>query len=82
PDNNRDVMIAYVRAAKHLTRVANASTRSWRFVPVKTSDPVVFSSAPGVLGLADQAGLHQVSQLAPDDGRGKGMALYAIDLSQ
>ncbi|MCC2974549.1 bifunctional 2',3'-cyclic-nucleotide 2'-phosphodiesterase/3'-nucleotidase [Massilia sp. IC2-476] len=82
PDNNRDVMIAYVREAKRLTRVANASNRSWRFVPVKTSGPVVFSSAPGMVELAHDAGLHNVSQVATDDGRGKGMALYAIDLSK
>ncbi|MCC2955424.1 bifunctional 2',3'-cyclic-nucleotide 2'-phosphodiesterase/3'-nucleotidase [Massilia sp. IC2-477] len=82
PDNNRDVMIAYVRAAKRLTRVANASNRSWRFVPVKTAGPVVFSSAPGMVELAHDAGLHNVSQVAADDGRGKGMALYAIDLSK
>lgn len=82
PDNNRDVMIAYVRAAKGLTRAANASARSWRFAPVKTAGPVVFSSAPGMLELAHAAGLHKVSQIAEDDGRGKGMALYAIDLSK
>jgi 2',3'-cyclic-nucleotide 2'-phosphodiesterase/3'-nucleotidase len=82
PDNNREVLIAYVRAAKGLTRTANAAARSWRFTPVKTAGPVVFSSAPDMAGLAHEAGLHNVSQIAPDDGRGKGMALYAIDLSK
>jgi 2',3'-cyclic-nucleotide 2'-phosphodiesterase/3'-nucleotidase len=82
PDNNRDVMIAYVREAKKLTRAANASTRSWHFVKVKTAGPVVFSSAPGMSELAHEAGLHNVTQVAPDDGRGKGTALYAIDLSK
>ncbi|QOY96433.1 bifunctional 2',3'-cyclic-nucleotide 2'-phosphodiesterase/3'-nucleotidase [Massilia sp. UMI-21] len=82
PDNNREVMIGYIRDARRLTRAANASARSWRFAPVKTAGPVVFSSAPGMIDLAHEAGLHNVRQLAPDDGRGKGMALYAIDLSQ
>jgi 2',3'-cyclic-nucleotide 2'-phosphodiesterase/3'-nucleotidase len=82
PDNNRDILIAYVREAKGLTRAANASARSWRFAPVKTAGPVVFSSAPGMLGLAHEAGLHNVTQLAADDGRGKGTALYAVDLSK
>ena len=82
PDNNRDLLIAYVRSAKQLTRAANAAHRSWRFTPVKTAGQVVFSSAPGMVGLAREAGLHNVTQVAPDDGRGKGMALYAIDLSQ
>lgn len=82
PDNNRDVLIAYVREAKKLTRAAHAAHRSWRFTPVKTAGRVVFSSAPGMAGLAHEAGLHNVSQLADDDGRGKGTALYAIDLSK
>ena len=82
PDNNRDILIAYVRAAKRLSRAANGSARSWKFAPVKTAGQVVFSSAPGMVGLAHEAGLHNVTQVAPDDGRGKGTALYAIDLSQ
>jgi 2',3'-cyclic-nucleotide 2'-phosphodiesterase/3'-nucleotidase len=82
PDSNRDVLIAYVRDARRLTRAANAAHRSWRFTKVKTAGPVVFSSAPGMLKLAHEAGLRKVSELAADDGRGKGMALYAIDLSQ
>lgn len=82
PDNNRDVLIAYVRDARQLTRAAHAAQRSWRFTPVKTAGPVVFSSAPGMVELAHAAGLHNVSQVAADDGRGKGTALYAIDLSQ
>lgn len=82
PDNNRDILIAYVREARRLTRAANGSARSWTFAPVKTAGPLVFSSAPGMAELAHEAGLHKVRQLAPDDGRGKGLALYAIDLSQ
>ncbi|MCA1245875.1 bifunctional 2',3'-cyclic-nucleotide 2'-phosphodiesterase/3'-nucleotidase [Massilia sp. MS-15] len=82
PDNSRDVLIAYVRKAGQLTRAANASSRSWRFTPVKTAGPVVFPSAPGMAALAAQAGLRGVQQVAADDGRGKGVALYAIDLSQ
>ncbi|SFD66684.1 bifunctional 2',3'-cyclic-nucleotide 2'-phosphodiesterase/3'-nucleotidase [Massilia yuzhufengensis] len=82
PDNNRDILIAYVREAKRLSRAANGTARSWRFAPVKTAGPVVFSSAPGMVELAHAAGLHNVSQVAADDGRGKGTALYAVDLSK
>ena len=32
--------------------------------------------------LAHEAGLLNVSQILPDDGRGKGTALYVIDLSK
>ncbi|WP_371873450.1 bifunctional 2',3'-cyclic-nucleotide 2'-phosphodiesterase/3'-nucleotidase [Massilia phyllostachyos] len=82
PDNNRDILIAYVKGAQQLTRAANGSARSWTFAKVKTAGPVVFSSAPGMVDLAHEAGLHNVSQVAADDGRGKGAALYAIDLSK
>jgi 2',3'-cyclic-nucleotide 2'-phosphodiesterase/3'-nucleotidase len=82
PDNNRDILIAYIKKARQLTRAANGSARSWRFAPVKTAGPVVFSSSPGMVALAHEAGLHNVTQLAADDGRGKGTALYALDLSK
>jgi 2',3'-cyclic-nucleotide 2'-phosphodiesterase/3'-nucleotidase len=82
PDASRDVLIAYVKEAKRLTREANGAQRSWRFVKVKTKGPVVFHSAPGKLELARAAGLDNVSQLAADDGQGKGFALYAVDLSR
>jgi 2',3'-cyclic-nucleotide 2'-phosphodiesterase / 3'-nucleotidase len=80
PDTNRDVLIAYIRAAKRLTRAANGAQRSWRFAPVKTSGPVVFHSAPGVVGLAREAGLDGVTVISDDDGHG--LAVYALDLSR
>jgi 2',3'-cyclic-nucleotide 2'-phosphodiesterase/3'-nucleotidase len=82
PDNNRDVLIDYVRATKTLTRAANGSVRSWRFAAVKTAGPVVFHSAPGKLALAREAGVDNVTELQADDGQEKGFALYAVDLSQ
>jgi len=80
PDNNRDVLIDYVRATKNLTRAANGAARSWRFARVKIAGPVVFHSAPGKLALAREAGLANVTELQADDG--KGFAVYAVDLSQ
>jgi len=82
PDNNRDVLIEYVRATKTLTRAANGTARSWQFAPVKTAGPVVFHSAPGKLALAREAGVTNVTELQADDGQGKGFALYAVDLSK
>jgi 2',3'-cyclic-nucleotide 2'-phosphodiesterase/3'-nucleotidase len=35
-----------------------------------------------MIGLAQQAGLTNVSLLRADDGGGKGYALYAVDLSR
>jgi 2',3'-cyclic-nucleotide 2'-phosphodiesterase/3'-nucleotidase len=82
PDTNRDVLIAYIRAHKHLTRAADGAARSWRFAPVATAGPVVFHAPPGKLALTRAAGLENVSELRPDDGQGKGYALYAVDLSK
>lgn len=82
PDASRDVLIAYIRKAGQLTRAANGASRSWRFEPVTVQGPVLFHSAPGVIELAREAGLAQVTLLKPDDGGGKGFALYVIDLSQ
>jgi 2',3'-cyclic-nucleotide 2'-phosphodiesterase/3'-nucleotidase len=82
PDTNRDVLIAYVKKTGTLTRAAHGGPGSWRFARVKTAGPVVFHSAPQVLHLAHEAGLHNVSLLRADDGLGKGFALYQIDLSR
>jgi 2',3'-cyclic-nucleotide 2'-phosphodiesterase/3'-nucleotidase len=82
PDASRDVLIAYIKEAKRLSRAANGAQRSWRFAKVAAKGPVVFHSAPGKLALARAAGLENVSQLAADDGSGKGFALYAVDLAK
>jgi len=82
PDSSRDVLIAYIRKTGQLSRAANGAARSWRFVPVAVKGRVVFHAAPGMLALAREAGLSAVSEVKPDDGGGKGFALYAVDLSQ
>ncbi|MCE3606350.1 bifunctional 2',3'-cyclic-nucleotide 2'-phosphodiesterase/3'-nucleotidase [Massilia sp. P8910] len=82
PDANRDVLIAYIKDVKNLTRAQNGQQRSWRFAKTRTAGPVVFHSAPAMLPLAQQAGLGNVSLLRADDGLGKGFALYAVDLSK
>jgi len=82
PDANRDVLIAYIQRTRILKRASHGAARSWRFAAVKTQGPVVFHSAPGKLDLARAAGLDNVTQLQADDGGGKGLALYSIDLSR
>lgn len=82
PDPNRDVLIAWIRTHKRLTREADGAARSWRFTPVSTAGPVVFHAPPGKLELARAAGLHGVTELRADDGQGEGFALYAVDLSK
>ena len=66
PDNNRAVLIDYLKTVKRLTRAANGSARSWSFTPVKTRGPMVFRSAPGKLALAREAGLSFVRELSAD----------------
>jgi len=82
PDNNRDLLIAYVTQEKQLTRAKNGAARSWRFASATTKGPVVFHTAPNVLALAQAAGIDNVTLLKADDGAGKGFALYQLDLSK
>jgi len=78
PDANRDVLIDWVREHKHLSRASDGSERNWRFVRVKTSGPIVFTSATGKLDVAKAAGLNEVS-LVKDNG--DGFSTYALDLA-
>jgi 2',3'-cyclic-nucleotide 2'-phosphodiesterase/3'-nucleotidase len=80
-DTNRDVLIAYIGTERILRRDRHAAERSWRFSKVKTAGPVVFHSAPDKLMLAREAGLANVTLLRADDGAGKGLALYQLDLA-
>nr|WP_229412964.1 bifunctional 2',3'-cyclic-nucleotide 2'-phosphodiesterase/3'-nucleotidase [Massilia sp. WG5] len=82
PDASRDVLIGYIKERKRLNHAADGAQRSWRFTKVQTKGPVVFHSAPGKLALARAAGLENVTQVAADDGQGKGFALYAVDLAK
>ncbi|MFI4970314.1 MAG: bifunctional 2',3'-cyclic-nucleotide 2'-phosphodiesterase/3'-nucleotidase [Lysobacterales bacterium] len=78
PDANRDVLIDWVRAHRHLTRAQDGADRNWRFVPVKTAGPITFTSAAGKLGIAKADGLGNVRLLGDN---GDGTATYAVDLS-
>ncbi len=80
PDANRDVLIQYIKQAKNLTRAANGADRSWQFTKVATAGPVTVKSAQGQSGLAQAAGLNGISVLREDEGSGKGLSVYAIDL--
>lgn len=82
PDANRDVLIDYIKSIKNISRVKNGSDRSWQFVKVKTAGAVVFNAAAGKLPLAKQAGLNNISVLVADEGSGKGLSTYQIDLGQ
>jgi 2',3'-cyclic-nucleotide 2'-phosphodiesterase/3'-nucleotidase len=78
PDANRDVLIEWVRARKHLTRASDGSDRNWRFAPVKTEGSVVLTSASGKLEAAAAPGLGNIRLLRDN---GDGTSTYAIDLA-
>ncbi|WP_437280503.1 5'-nucleotidase C-terminal domain-containing protein [Sorangium sp. So ce375] len=82
PDTNRDVLIAYIKELESLTRAENGSARSWRFTRVTTMGPVTFTSAQSALPKAEAAGLNNISLVAQDDGSGKMLSVYSIDLSR
>ena len=82
PDTNRDILVAYIKAAKTLTRAVHGQARSWRFTRLKPAGPVVFHATPGMTGLARAAGLMNVTQLRADDGSARALALYGIDLAR
>ena len=82
PDANRDVLISYIKKVKAMTSAANGIDRSWRFTKVGTQGPVTFKSAPNLMALAQTQGITNVTQMQADDGSGKGLAVYSIDLAQ
>lgn len=79
PDANRDVLIDYVRAARKISRKNFGDTRNWRFARVKTTGPVLFTSAAGKLDIAHEAGIDNVDQIKDN---GDGTANYRIDLDR
>ncbi|WP_063532944.1 bifunctional 2',3'-cyclic-nucleotide 2'-phosphodiesterase/3'-nucleotidase [Burkholderia sp. MSMB1589WGS] len=83
PDANRDVLIAYIKKRGQITRAADGMQRSWRFTKLAGSIAhVQFASAPNLVALANAASVAGITQVAADDGSGKGLATYEIDLTQ
>ncbi|WP_437963770.1 5'-nucleotidase C-terminal domain-containing protein [Sorangium sp. So ce260] len=82
PDTNRDVLIAYIQQIEDLTRAEHGSDRSWRFAEVSTMGLVTFTSAQDALPKAEAAGLDNISLVEQDDGSGKRLSVYSIDLSR
>ena len=82
PDTSRDVLIAYIKKHMSITRAANGSDRSFHFFKVATMGPVTFTSAQNALPKAKAAGLNGISLVQQDDGSGKMLSVYSIDLSQ
>lgn len=82
PDTNRDALIEYIKKTKNINRMSHGSHRSWNFSPVSTSGDVIFKSAQNKLAYAQQAGLNNISIYQADEGSGKGLSIYKIDLAK
>jgi 2',3'-cyclic-nucleotide 2'-phosphodiesterase/3'-nucleotidase len=81
-ENNRDVVVDFVKRSKRLTLQTHGSARSWNFTSIKTNGLVVFHAPPGKGDIATAAGLNPVEEIQADDGSGRGMALYQVQLAR
>ncbi len=80
PDENREAIIAYVKAQQTLTRSKNASNRNWGFVKTPTAGKVLFESGPNALQIAIDDGITNVTL---DSTKPDGSAsIYQIHLGQ
>ncbi len=77
PDGTREILASWIERKQHLG-AADLEATSWRFAPLKTRGPVVFTGAANKLDVAKAAGLEHIRQLKDN---GDGTAVYAIDLS-
>lgn len=86
PDANREVVLNYVKAKKNITRAADGATSSWRFAKVATVGKVLLKSGKDELGVAQAAGLAQISVDKADDtginGGTGSYTVYRIDLNR
>ncbi len=82
PDTNRDILISHIKTLTNLSLASNGRDRSWRFTKVASAGPVTFKSAANKLAFAQTAGLNNISLQSADDGTGKGLSVYRIDLNQ
>lgn len=80
PDANRDVVINYIKANPTITRATNGSARSWYFTQQPSmAGKVLFKSGLNAIGVAQDAGLSEISLETANDGSGR--AVYSIDLT-
>jgi 2',3'-cyclic-nucleotide 2'-phosphodiesterase/3'-nucleotidase len=77
---NRDVLVEYVKQVRKLSLAKHGLARSWSFAPLRLAGPLVFHTRPGLAELARQSGVTGVTELKADDGRGKGLGLYQLEL--
>jgi 2',3'-cyclic-nucleotide 2'-phosphodiesterase/3'-nucleotidase len=78
PDGTREILAKWLERHKQIG-AKDLEPTSWKFAPLKTRGPVVFTGASGKQDVAREAGLDNIRQLKD---HGDGTATYAIDLSR
>jgi 2',3'-cyclic-nucleotide 2'-phosphodiesterase/3'-nucleotidase len=77
PDDTREILAKWIERKKQIGSTDLEPT-SWRFAPLKTHGPILFTGAANKLDVAKAAGLSNI-RLLKDNG--DGTATYTIDLS-
>ncbi|WP_329742159.1 bifunctional 2',3'-cyclic-nucleotide 2'-phosphodiesterase/3'-nucleotidase [Dyella sp. A6] len=77
PDGTREILARWLQRHPDLD-AKDLPGRSWRFAPLKTAGPVIFTDASDKQAIAHADGLRNIRQIS---NNGDGTAVYAIDLS-
>ena len=77
PDGTREILAKWLERKQRID-AQDLEPTPWKFAPLKTRGPVVFTDASGKQDVARAAGLDNIRQLKD---HGDGTATYAIDLS-
>jgi 2',3'-cyclic-nucleotide 2'-phosphodiesterase/3'-nucleotidase len=78
PDGTREILAKWLQHHQRID-AKDLEPTSWKFAPLKTHGPVVFTGSSGKQAVASQAGLRGIRQLRD---HGDGTATYTIDLSR
>lgn len=77
PDGTREILAKWLQR-RHQIGTGDLEPTSWKFAPLKTHGPVVFTAASGKQDVARAASVDRIHQVKD---HGDGTATYAIDLS-
>jgi 2',3'-cyclic-nucleotide 2'-phosphodiesterase / 3'-nucleotidase len=77
PDGTREILAKWLQR-RHQIGTGDLEPTSWKFAPLKTHGPVVFTAASDKQDVAHAAGVGHIRQVKD---HGDGTATYAIDLS-
>ncbi|WP_229797372.1 bifunctional 2',3'-cyclic-nucleotide 2'-phosphodiesterase/3'-nucleotidase [Jeongeupia chitinilytica] len=79
PDANRDIIVAYIKAQKTLTRAAQGADGNWHFARATLAGRVLFESAYDAEAVARADGIANVFKV--EDKADRSGSIYKLDLS-